>query len=122
MLGGILSWLATGGIAAIGRELNRAYEARLAAQNDSERIAAEVAIKNLEAQRDSILAAQRDRVERWVRIGFALPFVIYNAKLVLWDKVLGWGATDPLSADLVQLQWIVIGGYFFVSTARIIRK
>lgn len=122
MLGGILSWLATGGIAAIGRELNRAYEARLAAQNDSERIAAEVTIKNLEAQRDSILAAQRDRVERWVRIGFALPFVIYNAKLVLWDKVLGWGATDPLSADLVQLQWIVIGGYFFVSTARIIRK
>jgi hypothetical protein len=118
----ILSWLLGGGISAIGKELRLAHEAKLKAANDSERIAAEVRIKELEARQSSILAAQSDRYERWVRIGFALPFVIYIWKLLVWDKVLGMGTTDPLSPMLTEVFWIVLGGYFFFWTAKAIRK
>lgn len=122
MFGTILSWLTGGGIAAIGKELRLAHEAKLKAANDSERIAADVRIKELEARQSSILAAQQDRYERWVRIGFALPFVVYINKLLIWDKVLGMGATDPLSPMLTEVFWIVLGGYFFFWTAKAIRK
>lgn len=122
MFAALFSWLASGGLAAIGRELRAAHEAKLRAANDSERIAADVRIRGLEARQASILAAQGDRFERWVRIAFAVPFVVYIWKLVLWDKVLGLGATDALSPMLADIMWIVIGGYFLVSTARVIRK
>ena len=49
--------------------------------------------------------------------GFALPFVIYNAKLVLWDKVLGLGSTDGLSAELFQVELACIGFYFLYDIA-----
>lgn len=122
MFATVLSWLAGGGIAAIGKELRQAHKDRLDAANDSDRIAADVRIKELEARQSSILAAQADRYERWVRIGFALPFVIYIWKLLVWDKVLGMGATDSLSPMLTEVFWIVLGGYFFFWTAKAIRK
>jgi len=113
-------------LTSISHDLTAAYQAKLAATNDAERIAADERISILEARKSSILAAQSDPIERWVRVGFALPFVIYINKLVLWDKVLHWGATDGLSSDLNQLMWIVIGGYFVDTTvrgtARILRK
>lgn len=122
MITGVLSWIFSGGLSAITAPLERAYKARLEAQNDAARLKADIEIRNLEARRDSILAAQRDRFERWVRIGFAFPFIVYNAKLVLWDKVLGWGVTDPLSPELAYIQITVLGGYFFLATAKAIRK
>lgn len=122
MFAALFSWLASGGIAAIGRELRAAHEAKLKAANDSERIAADLAIAELEARRAVILAAQSDKAERWVRIAFAAPFVVYFWKLIIFDKVLGLGVTDPLSPMLTEVMWIVIGGFFFVSAARILRK
>lgn len=121
-MGAILSWLLGGGISAIGKELRQAHKDRLDAANDSERIAAEVRIKELEAQQSSILQSQRDNVERWVRVGFAAPFILYNMKLVAYDKVLGWGSTDPLSAELTNIQMIVIGGYFLHASVRAVRR
>jgi hypothetical protein len=125
MLSLLLS-LVSGPLTSISHDLTAAYQAKLAATNDAERIAADERISILEARKSSILAAQSDPIERWVRVGFALPFVIYINKLVLWDKVLHWGATDGLSSDLNQLMWIVIGGYFVDTTvrgtARILRK
>lgn len=122
MFASILSWLTSGGIAAIGKELRLAHEARLKAANESERIEADLKISELEARKATILAAQGDRFERWIRIGFALPFVLYNAKLVLWDKVMGWGATDPLSEDLAYIQITVIGSYFLLASVKAARR
>jgi len=119
----VLSWLTGGGgIAAIGKEIRLAREAELKATNDSERIAAQVRVKELEGQQASVLQAQRDNVERWVRVGWAVPFILYNAKLVIYDKMLGWGVTDPLSAELTYIQMTVLGGYFLLFTAKAIRK
>jgi hypothetical protein len=43
---------------------------------------------------------------------FALAFVIYVWKVVVFDKVLGLGATDPLSGDVAQWAMIVLTAYF----------
>lgn len=118
----MIAWLLSGGLSGITKALQQAYEARLRAQTDSEKLATDLKIRELEARRDVILTAQSDRFERWIRIGFALPFVAYNAKLVIWDKILEWGVTDPLSAELAYIQMTVLAGYFVLSTAKVIRK
>ncbi len=43
---------------------------------------------------------------------FAFAFVIYVWKVVVWDKVLGLGITDPLSAELSQWAMIILTAYF----------
>lgn len=118
----ILSWIAGGGLSGIAGELRQAYKDRLTAANDEARIDADLRIKELETQRAIIVAAQQDKVERWVRVGFAFPFIAYNAKLMIWDKILALGVTDPLSPELMQIQMTVLGGYFVFLTAKAIRK
>jgi len=43
---------------------------------------------------------------------FALAFVIYVWKVVVFDKVFGFGSTDPLSGDVAQWAMIVLTAYF----------
>lgn len=112
MLGTILSWLTGGGIAAIGRELNRAYEMKLNAKNATERVEADKQIALLQAQQQVLIAEQGSWMTRWIRPAFALPFVIYDFKVVVWDMCFGWGTTPMLSAPFWQLQMIVFGAYF----------
>lgn len=97
-------------------QLRRAYEARLAAKNDADRIAAEVDIARLEARQASHAIGGR-----WItliQIAWALPFVAYNAKLIVWDKMLGLGVTDPLSPELYSLQSVIVGFFFVTTTFR----
>lgn len=108
----LLSWLLGGGIAAIGGQITKAYELKLAAANDAERIEADKQIALLTAQQAVLIAEQGSWMTRWIRPAFALPFVIYDFKIVVWDKVLGWGSTDSLSPEFWQLQMIVFGAYF----------
>ena len=121
-----LTGIFTTSLGSISRDLKDAYAAKLNAANDKERMLSDERIALLEARKSTIMAAQSDPMERWVRIGFALPFVIYVNKLVLYDKVLEWGVTDPLSTDLTQLFWVIISGYFVhttvTQTARILKK
>lgn len=114
----LLGGLVTGPLKSISNDLKEAYQSKLAAANDAERIAADERINLLEARKSVILAAQSDPLERLVRIGFALPYVAYTWKLILWDKILALGVTDGLSPDLTQLMWIVVGGYFVDTTIK----
>ena len=109
----LLGRLFGGGIAG---ELRQAYEARLNAQNDQERIEADKVLAQLHARQGAL--AQGGMLSAWVQAAWALPFIIYNAKLILWDKVLGWGVTDPLSPELYQIQMIVVGFYFLTVALR----
>lgn len=107
---------------AIVTGLTAAYTAKQNAATDQERIAADVGIKTLEAKRDVLIGESGTRVNQFLRAGFALPFVIYNAKLVIWDKVLALGSTDPLSEELFKIEMICIGFYFLYDiTARLKR-
>lgn len=112
MFGMVLSWLGGGGIAAIGKQLNAAYQAKLSAKNETERLQADMDIAQLSARQAVLIAEQGSWMTRWIRPAFAAPFVIYDAKIILWDKVLGWGSTDPLSPEFWQLQMIVFGAFF----------
>lgn len=118
----LFNFLGGGVLSDISNDLKEAHKNKLDAQNDKERIAADERIAILEARKSSILAAQSSPVERWVRIGFAFPFVVYLNKILIWDKVLGWGVTDSLSPIDVQVFWIVLGGYFIDSTIKNIFK
>lgn len=92
------------------------------AQTDTERIHAQERVDSLQARRD-VMMAEAGGPFGWVnsviRAGFAIPFVIYNSKLVLWDKVLSLGSTDGLSTELFQIEVACISFYFLYDiTAR----
>ncbi len=95
------------------------YKAKLEAGNTSERLAADLAGRELQVeQRERELATQVIIAEqgRWYtalpRPLFAFAFVIYVWKVVVWDKVLGFGVTDPLSSELSQWALIILTAYF----------
>lgn len=48
---------------------------------------------------------------------FAYVTLFYYAKLLLWDKVLGLGTTDPLTGWVLWAANLVIGFYFTKRTA-----
>lgn len=122
----VLSSIGIGGLTAVIKAIQQARRDAENAETEQERIAAQERIETLQARAEIIKKAQSDSFERWVRIGFAFPFIAYVWKLVIWDKVLGLGATDNLSADLWWILKIVLGGYFLNVTAvgvtRMIRK
>lgn len=102
------SW-ATGDIAS---SLERAYTKKLEADTDAKKLAAEFEIEYLKSRQQIISNAQSDPWERFIRILWTLPFIIYVWKLVLWDKVFEFGITDNLSQDLWNILYIVLAGYF----------
>lgn len=104
---GWLISLLSGGLA---KELRRAFEAKQGASTEQERIAAEVHLAEVEAQTARALAG--GRVITWIQVLWAGVFFIYDAKLVLWDKVLGMGATDGLSAELAARQGLIMAFLF----------
>ena len=115
----VLSWLGNllGGPFAAAAV--KAYQAKLTAENTSEKIAADLAARELSVeQREAELAAQTVIAEqgRWYtalpRPLFAGAYIIYVWKVVVWDKVLGWGTTDALSGDVAQWATVVLTAYF----------
>jgi hypothetical protein len=113
------TWLASflGGPVING--LINAYKAKLSADNTAEKIAADLAARELSVEaRERELATQVVIAEqgRWYtalpRPLFAFAFIIYVWKVVVWDKVLGLGTTDPLGGDVAQWAMIVLTAYF----------
>lgn len=107
------------------------YKQRLAAGNTSERIAADLAQRELAVeQRERELATQVIVAEEgrwWTALPRALvqySFAIFVVKAVVWDKVLGWGSTDPLGGDIQQWAgWVMamwFGGRSLEKVARIL--
>jgi hypothetical protein len=114
MFTALLSWLTGGGIAAIGKQLNAAYQAKLAAKNATEALQADMDIAQLSARQAVLIAEQGSWMTRWIRPAFAAPFVVYIWKVVVWDMVLGWGVTRPLGD---QMNWVLVTmvGAFFLA-------
>ena len=96
-----------------------AYRARLTAENNSEKITADLAARVLSVeQREAELATQSVLAEqgRWYtavpRPLFAFAFITDVWKVVVWDKVFDLGSTEPLSSDMSQWGMIVLTAYF----------
>jgi hypothetical protein len=113
--------------------LINAYKAKLAAANTQDRIAADLAAKEIEAeiearrQATAILIAEQGR---WytaiIRPLLAFPIVIYLWKVIVWDKVLGLGSTDPITGMVADWAGIIVtayvGGRTIEKVARIFRR
>jgi hypothetical protein len=96
-----------------------AYRAKLSAENTSEKIAADLAAREValeqrarELASQSVIAEQGHWYTALPRPLFAFAFVIYAWKVVVWDKVLDLGSTDPLSGDVAQWATVVLTAYF----------
>ena len=119
MFATILGWLGNLIGGPFAKAALDAYRAKLSADNTSEKIAADLAARELDVEtRERELATQLLIAEqgRWYtalpRPLFAGAFVIYTWKVVVWDKVLALGSTDPLGGDVAQWAMIVLTAYF----------
>ncbi|HEU5068692.1 MAG TPA: hypothetical protein VFT61_10990 [Sphingomicrobium sp.] len=63
-------------------------------------------------QASAIIIAEQGR---WytaiIRPLLALPPVLYFWKLIVWDKVLGLGATDPITGMIADWTWLTLTAY-----------
>jgi hypothetical protein len=98
----------------IGDQLNRAYQTKMLAVTDKERIEADKEISNLEARRDVLLAEQGSWMTRWIRPALALPVAIFWFKLLVWDTVLGWGSTPYPGEHVMWYAMLIPTAYFLV--------
>lgn len=119
MFATVLGWLGNLLGGPFAKAAVDAYRAKLTAENTSEKIAADLAARELSViERERELATQLVTAEqgRWYtalpRPLFAGAFIIYVWKVVVWDKVFGLGTTDVLSGDVAQWAMIVLTAYF----------
>ena len=127
----IFTWLAS---LITGPLLNKAldaYKAKLSAGNDADKIAADLATRELAVQQREIEVQSEYRIAslgRWYEpdklMGYAVA--VYVGKLLIYDKVLGLGSTDPLGGWIETTANLVVASYFakrgFENVARIIKR
>ena len=96
-----------------------AYREKLAAGNTQDRMAVDLAERELtvqqrerELQTQVLIAEQGHWATRWVRPIWAAPFVFFTWKIIVWDKMLGWGKTDPLDPNMWAVFMLMVGAYF----------
>lgn len=113
----VLSWLAS---LLTGPLLNKAldaYKARLSAGNDADRIAADLATREMAVQQREIEVQAQYRIAslgHWYEpdklMGYAVA--VYVGKLLIYDKVLGLGITDPLGGWIETTANLIVASYF----------
>jgi hypothetical protein len=109
----------------------KAYQAKLAAGNTSEKIAADLAARELDVQRREVEVQsdyKRALIGHWYEPTnlFGYIMVIYFGKIIVWDKVLRLGVTDGITGQGAEWAgWIMmfyVGKRGFENVARILRK
>jgi hypothetical protein len=108
-----------------------AYNAKLKAGSVDSKIAADLAASEIAAQSAETSAIMQYRIAelgRWYEpdklMGYCVA--VYFSKLLIYDKVLGLGTTDPLAGFAAVTSNLVVSFYFakrgFENVARIIRR
>lgn len=115
----ILSFFTGGGLKGIAAELEDAYEARLKAETDTDKLVADQRIAQIQARASVQRAEAGSPINAFIRACIALPVAILLAKVLVYDKALGqWtgGTTDALSPELWSVVTAVVGFYFLYET------
>lgn len=108
-----------------------AYNSKLKAGNTSEKIASDTAAAEIAAQVAETNAITQYRIAEighWYEPDKLMGYfvAVYFGKLLIWDKVLGLGSTDPLAGFAATTANLVVGFYFakrgFENVARIIKR
>lgn len=111
MFAAIFKWFVGGGISALAGPLERAYKAKLEAQNDAARLEADKQIAFYQGQID---LAQTAGSDPWwsPRSLMGWCAAIYVGKIVVYDTVLGLGVTPDPGTQVTGIVMLVIGFYF----------
>jgi len=95
-----------------------AQKQKLDAVGSHEAVVAELAKREMdveaqerELQAKMVIAEQGNIITRSVRPLMAAPFIIFMWKVIVWDKVLGWGTTDPLDPKMWGVFMAVVVAY-----------
>jgi hypothetical protein len=108
-----------------------AYSAKLKAENVDAKIAADLAASEIVSQTAETKAVMQYRIAEighWHEPDKLMGYCValYFAKLLVWDKVLGLGSTDPLAGFAAITANLVVSFYFakrgFENVARIIKR
>lgn len=67
--------------------------------------------REAEVNASVVIAEQGNWITRSVRPLFAMPFIIFCWKVVVWDKVMGLGTTDPLDPKMWGVFMAVVIAY-----------
>lgn len=120
ILGFVLNFLSSG---VVDKVLGH-MEAKANTETERERIRTQATIEAIRSEtaaqvegRAIIIAEQGHWYTAIIRPLFAAPFVLYLGKLVVWDKVLDLGSTDPLSPELWNVCMTIVGAYFIGRSA-----
>ena len=113
----MLSWLASFISGPIVNGIINGYKAKLAAGNNSERIAADLAQRELEVQQTEIIAQNQLKVAeigRWYEPDhlFAYTLWVYFTKVYIWDAAFHMGSTDAVKGDASGWAALVVSFYF----------
>lgn len=114
----IPAWLASLIGGPVIEALIGAYKAKLAAGNTADRIAADLAAQELALERRQrelstrlLLAEQGRWYTAIIRPLLAAPVIVYFWKVIVWDKVFGWGTTDPLGGMVADWAGLIVTAY-----------
>ena len=118
----IVGFFAGGGGKGIASELRAAHKNVLDAKNDKSRLEAKERSEALMLRLEAQTRGSTTWMPKMARALFALPFIAYNAKLIVYDKMMGMGATDGLSPELYKIEMIVVGFYFLDATLQKMRS
>src|SRR6266404_3440131 len=95
------------------------YRERLKATNTQDHMAMELLQKEVDADIAAraeatklLIAEQGHWFTAMIRPLFALPFIIFGLKVVVWDKVLHLGVTDALDPNMWGVFNTIIISYF----------
>jgi hypothetical protein len=111
--------------------LIEAYQAKLKAGNVDSKIAADLAAGEIAAQvseTNEIMKYRTAEIGHWYEPDKLMGYFVaaYFGKLLVWDKVLGLGTTDPLAGFASTTANLVVSFYFakrgFENIARIIKR
>jgi hypothetical protein len=90
-----------------------AYKAKIEASGKQDLVAERLAIREIEVQQREIEVQgeyKRALIGRWYEptqlLGYIM--VIYVGKVIIWDKVIGWGVTDPIGGAVGEWAGAII--------------
>jgi hypothetical protein len=113
----ILGWLGNLLGGPFAKAAVDAYKAKLTAENSAEKTAADLAARELAVQEAETQAQTQIRIAeigKWWEPEHLMGYTvaIYFGKLLIWDKVLALGSTDPPEGFAATTASLIVAFYF----------
>lgn len=121
VIGAILNPIVNGLLTAQKQKLDAvgSHEARV---TELAQKTLELDAREAEVNAKVVAAEQGHWATRWVRPVWAAPFVLFTWKIVVWDKMLGLGRTEPLDPNMWGVFMLMVGAYFGGRSAEKVAK